>query len=188
MILEVQVTIFVLQLLLLTAVIWFLVRCLSRLWSGKFDAPFVPTSQRYHRTIASALDINSSDTVYELGSGDGRFLLFCARFCPEAKYIGIERNLVLHTLAATRKLLAGNPANVVLIRDNFFRADVSKATKIYAYLLPSVMRELYPGVSTRFHGRFASRAFAFPIEAKKTVRLSERPGMHGEHLLHVYDF
>jgi 16S rRNA A1518/A1519 N6-dimethyltransferase RsmA/KsgA/DIM1 with predicted DNA glycosylase/AP lyase activity len=152
-------------------------------------APFVPTPLHYAGLVAASLELSSGDVVYELGSGDGAFMLALAALVPEATFIGIERNPFLYAAALVRKRFAGDPDNVEFRRGNFFNADLSEANKAYAYLLDTVMYELQPKFEKEFKGRLASRAFPFPHkELSNVVALTERIGMHGQHLLFVYDF
>jgi len=51
------------------------------------------------------------------------------------------------------------------------------------------MFQLQPKFEKEFKGRVASRAFPIPRkELSNVVALTERIGMHGQHLLFVYDF
>src|ERR1700685_2741180 len=132
------------QLCLLLWVAVFLIRFFIWGISGSMDAPFVPTPRRYAIELNRALMYSPHDVVYELGSGDGRLLLVCAMFQSEAKFIGIERNPILHVTALVRKRFSGNPSNVEFRWQNFFDADLRDATKIYAYLLDNTMARLEP--------------------------------------------
>ncbi|HTR18661.1 MAG TPA: class I SAM-dependent methyltransferase [Candidatus Paceibacterota bacterium] len=184
-----EVVLLVVQLLLLAAIAVFLVRILVWVISGHLDVPFVPTPPRYASTVALALEVWPGDVVYELGSGDGRFVLACASLSPRSRFVGIERNPLLHAAALFRRYRAGNPGNVEFRRGNFFRTDFSEANKVYAYLLDSVMYRLQPKFEREFKGRVASRAFPFARkELSNVIALTETVGAHGQHLLFVYDF
>lgn len=177
------------QLGLLVAVAIFLFRLIVWIISGNLDAPFVPTPARYAELVAVVLEFSPGDVVYELGSGDGAFMLACAKVAPETRFVGIERNPFLHMLALARKYFAGNPRNAEFRRGNFFKANFSEATKVYAYLLDTVMFQLRPKFEKEFKGRLASRAFPIPgRELSNVIALTERIGAHGQHLLFVYDF
>ncbi|MDR3571954.1 MAG: methyltransferase domain-containing protein [Candidatus Pacebacteria bacterium] len=165
---------------------WLLFRWLA---FGIVDAPFVPTPARYSKLVLETLDIRSGDVVYELGSGDGKFMLSCALLQPEAKFMGVERNPFLHALALARKRFGGNPANVEFRRGDFFATDLAQASKIYTYLLDSMMLRLKPKFEQEFKGRLASRAFSIPQkEPSNVITLTHKIGAHGQHLLFVYDF
>jgi len=171
------IIVFLLQLLLLGALSFFIVRALVQIVSDRTDVPFVRT-----------LDIRPGETVCELGSGDGGFLLWCASMYPSSEFMGIERNPLLHYYASWRRRRAGLK-NLSFVRGNLFDTDLSCAQKMYAYLLNPVMDRLLPKFQREFHGRLASRAFRFKAKQPvSTIELSLKKGWHGEHLLHIYDF
>ncbi len=176
------------QLSLLVAILTFLYQEIARQYSDATDVPFVRTPAEAFPLIKEALDIRPGDIVYELGSGDGHFLMYCASQVPQARYVGIENNPLLVLIAWMRNYVAAH-TNVQFIRADLLMADLSHVTKIYGYLVPSVMNKLAPKLESTFRGRFASRAFIF--ENKKPtneVVLSAQKGRHGEHMLYVYDF
>ena len=177
------------QLIFLFGVLLYLARITANLVSDFFDVPFVATPRRVLSIIFDELKIVPGDVVYELGSGDGRFLLYAASREPEAQYIGIERNPMLLALSRIRQRLHGNLRNVTFQKGNFFATDLTRASKVYAYLLNSVMNRLYPTLLRDFHGRFASRAFRFQQKnPMRVVSLGQRPASHGQHELAIYDF
>lgn len=167
--------------LLLPMLAWYL--------SGILDVPFVPTPESAFGKIVEALDIRESDAVYELGSGDGRLLIHCAKRFPAARFVGIERNPFLCWYAKLRARLAGAPANLRFVRGDFFKTDFSQATKIYAYLLNPVMDGLLPKFAREFKGTLVSRAFVFKQkQAREIIKLAEDPGPHNQNRVYVYDF
>jgi predicted RNA methylase len=179
----------IVELGLLTAAVFFFLRAIQWFMFGRVDAPFVPTPQKYAGIVVEALDVRDNDTVYELGSGDGRFILACAKLSPRSKYVGIEYNPLLHVIALIRKRVTSGAHNVEFRRGNFFDTDFSEADKLYAYLLTTVMRELEPKFGREFKGRVASRAFTLANkEPSSVIQLSDRAGAHGQHNLYVYDF
>jgi len=188
-VLALEVLLLAVQIALFAAVAAFLLRVLVWAISGQLDAPFVPTPTRYAKTVVETLELSPSDVVYEIGSGDGRFVLACARLAPDTKFVGIERNPFLHIIARFKKYRGGNPRNMEFRRGDFFKADFSQATKMYAYLLDSAMYQLQPKFEREFKGRVASRAFPFVRkELSNVIELSGTIGAHGQHLLFVYDF
>ena len=176
--------------LLLFAQITLLILLIAWNLSSFFEVPFVPTPRYAFPAIAEALDIRDGEVVYELGSGDGRFVLWCARRFPSARFIGVERNALLVLSSRCRALLAGSPRNLSFRRESFFSTDLSSADKIYAYLLHPVMDALLPKLEQELsQARFVSRAFVFtgrPI--RSTINLQPLPGPHGRNRLYVYTF
>ncbi|MDO8514263.1 MAG: class I SAM-dependent methyltransferase [bacterium] len=180
------IAIFVSQCALLGASLAFCVKYTTLALSYGYNAPYVPTHPEYFEKIAGALEIKVDDIVYDLGCGDGRLILFCARREPHAQFIGIERNRLLVAYARTRKLMTGNPSNVSFRCKDFFDVNFSEATCIYSYLLPQTVNALFSrrnltGV------RLISRAFPlYNRTPTEVIRLSQKDGSHGEHLLYAY--
>ena len=152
--------------------------------------PYVRTYAHSYAPIAAALHIEPGDVVYELGSGDGGFSLYLSHSFPNARFVGIERNPILYVLAHIRRFLQGSPKNVSFKREDFFIADFTSATKIYAYLLPQIMDKLLPKCERELHrARLVSRAFQFSKKTpRETVRISKRNGLYDQQMLYVYEF
>ncbi len=188
MALELQITILVLQLFLLVGVGFALLRAAVQILSDQTDVPFVRTPHTLFPAIAQTLAIEPGAMLYELGSGDGGFLRWCAARYSHARFIGIERNPLLVRYAIWRAKRAGL-TNVEFRKADIFATDFRDVTKIYAYLLNPVMDRLLPKLTTEFHGRLASRAFVFKDkQSTATIELSKKKGHHGEHLLYLYEF
>lgn len=175
------------QIALLLALVGFLIRFLILIISRGYDVPFVRTPRKYYPVIERALQIRSGDVVYDLGSGEGKFVLYLAKKHPDVQFVGIERNRLLFTQARLRRWWAGTPSNATFRRENFYTTDFNDATRVYAYLLSKVMTKLFaertqPGL------RIVSRAFRIKgREPLETIELTTRKGWHGEHELHVYE-
>ena len=105
-------------------------------------------------------NVTASDVVYDLGSGDGRIVIAAAqKFGARGVGIELDRQLVNEANKKARK--AGVADKVTFLSVDLFKADISEATVVTLYLLPSInlrlqpklMRELKPGtriVSHRF--------------------------------------
>ena len=175
------------QIALLLALAVFIFEHAGYVFSGFLDVPYVPTRRRYYPLIIEALQIRDGDVVYDLGCGNGRFLLACARAFPRTRFVGIERNYMLYLQTQFWRRRAGNPVNIFFRRENFYRTDLSDATRVYAYLLSSVMEKLF---ATRDQKglRIVSRAFFIKGRTPLcTITLTEKVGNHGQHQLHVYE-
>jgi len=68
------------------------------------EAPYVPTPIALVDTMLSLAAVGPADTVYDLGSGDGRIVIQAAKRFG-ARAVGIERDaaLVAHSQAAARQ-------------------------------------------------------------------------------------
>jgi hypothetical protein len=124
------------------------------------DVHFVPTPTAVVDAMLKLANVTASDVVYDLGSGDGRIVIAAAqKFGARGVGIELDRQLVNEANKKARK--AGVAEKVTFLSVDLFKADISEATVVTWYLLPSInlrlqpklMRELKPGtrmVSHRF--------------------------------------
>lgn len=90
-------------------------------------------------------EVGPADTVYDLGSGDGRIVLAAARdFGARAVGIEIDAELVARSRAHARE--AGLAERVEIRHGDLFRAELGEATVVALYLLPTVNRRLRPAL------------------------------------------
>ncbi|MCX6793740.1 MAG: hypothetical protein NTY06_01405 [Candidatus Gottesmanbacteria bacterium] len=131
-------------------VIFFFYMCIASLTG----APFVPTKNAPADAMIRLADIHKGDTVYDLGSGNGKLLLMAAQ--KGARAIGYEINPILVLFSIVR----GTKTHW----KNFWNADIHDADVIFVYLLPWKMerlagklkKELKPGTT------IVSNSFIFP--------------------------
>ena len=102
--------------------------------------PFLPTQNVMIAKAVENIRLDRRDVVYELGCGRAKFLRNLAHRFPEAEYVGIEYSFLPYSLAYLQILISRLP--VRLIKDNFFKIDLARATVLYFYLLPETMRRL----------------------------------------------
>jgi len=149
---------------LYTVIIIILVSVLTFIaWSQIFGAPWIPTSYKTVRKMLEIAKVKPGETVYDLGSGDGRIIVEAARFFG-AKAFGIEIDPLryLWTKMKISVLKLQGKAQVTL--GNFFYKDLSKANIVIVYLLQDTnnrlikkfIKELRPGT------RIVSNTFIFP--------------------------
>jgi len=179
-----EITILIVQVLvILAAVPWILSR-LARRISAYTDAPLIVTQYKTLGMIFEALAIQPGDVVYELGCGDGRFLFYCAKRCPEAHYVGIESNFLLVWYIRAKKFCL-RAHNVSVRQSDIAEEDFSQATKIYFYLLPEFIQK----ISDKFpHARTVSRAYPIPgRNPVSTLAPSKDPGTWNEQRWYLYE-
>lgn len=97
-----------------------------------------------HRVIKAALDlakIKEGETIYDLGSGDGRVLLDAVK-AYNCKGVGYELIFPFFLLSKIKVLLSGNNNKIKLYFKNFYKEDLSQADVIFCYLIPHGMKKL----------------------------------------------
>ncbi len=181
-----QLILIVLQLVILFLAIGYILWSVTRRISGYSDVPLVSTPRKMLPQIADALQIASTSVVYDLGCGDGRFLFYCAQRFPNARFIGIEKNLLLILYLNMKRRITG-VNNVSFRHENIFETDFSDATHIYAFLLPHLIDRLFSSTKEISGARLASRAY--PITNRipeQVVELAKETGTWNENRLYVY--
>ena len=106
-----------------------------------WGAGYSPTSRRQLEAAASLLQLKEGDTVYDLGSGFGRALIFFAKEC-RASAIGFEIDPLRRLITLWNTKRQGVSAKVNVLRQNLLDADLSEADKVFFFLSPLIMRRL----------------------------------------------
>jgi len=130
-----------------------------------FGAPYLPTMRRQTETALDMLDLKKGQTLLELGSGDGRFLLAAAR--RGIKSVGYELNplLVIWTL-----LISWRYRKLVSVKwGNYWSVQWPPADGMYVFLLQKYMNKLDKKVMqyVKENGKCNLVSFAFTIPGKK---------------------
>lgn len=103
-------------------------------WSHIKGAPWVPTRMKKVRQMLSLADIQPDEVLYDLGCGDGRFIVTAARRF-DAKAVGIEINLLLYLWCQFLITILGLRKKIKIAYGNFFKHDLSNADVVICYLL-----------------------------------------------------
>ena len=124
------------------------------------DVIYVPTPQPVVEAMLQVANVTKSDVVYDLGSGDGRIPVTAAlKYGAHAVGIDIDPERIAEANENVAKNKVGNLVKIV--QGDLFEQDLSPATVVTLYLLPSLnvklmpklMKELKPGT------RIVSHAF-----------------------------
>ena len=106
-------------------------------------APYVPTPMLVLDRMLEIANVNATDVVYDLGSGDGRIVLRAAqRFGAQSVGIEIERTLVQESKDKAQEMKLEGLAK--FYQGDVFVADLSPATVVTIYLLPEMLKDLRP--------------------------------------------
>jgi hypothetical protein len=115
---------------------------LSAVWPP--DSPWSPWWKTYTKTglvVIKLGKITKKDKVYELGSGDGEFLLLVSKKIG-AECVGIEIDPLRYVIASVRNKLSGG--KVTFKRKTFYDENLKSADVIYVYLIPRVLKKILP--------------------------------------------
>ena len=126
--------------------------------AGK-DVIWVPTPEDLVDRMLRMAQTTASDVVYDLGSGDGRTVIAAAKKFG-ANAFGIEYNPDMVTLSQRNAQREGVAGKTNFVKADLFETDLSKATVITMYLLPSINARLKPKILDLKPGtRVVSHAF-----------------------------
>lgn len=122
------------------------------------DVPFVPTPEEVAAEMLRLANVKESDVVYDLGCGDGRIVITAAKQYG-ARGIGVDIDPQRIADSKANATKAGVADRVQFVNRSLFEMDMSDATVVTLYLLPSVnvklrpklLRELRPGTRVVSH-------------------------------------
>jgi uncharacterized protein (TIGR03000 family) len=107
------------------------------------DVVFVPTPMGAVEKMLEMAEVKKTDIVYDLGCGDGRIPVTAAKkYGCKAWGFDIDPQRIKESLANVKKNKVENL--VTIEQKDIFTLDLSKATVITLYLLPSLNVKLIP--------------------------------------------
>jgi precorrin-6B methylase 2 len=108
------------------------------------DVVFVPTPQEVVEAMLKVARVGKGDVLYDLGSGDGRIPITAAQKYRIARGIGIDINPERIKEANENLSKARVGDRVRFVNADLFETDLSDATVITLYLLPTLNLKLLP--------------------------------------------
>jgi len=117
------------------------------------DVPFLVTPPEIVEQMLRLARVGPADTVYDLGSGDGRLVIAAVRDFRARAAIGIEIDPALVAQSREHARRTGVGDRVTFLQQDFFRADLGPASVVTLYLTrevnlrlrPKLLAELRPG-------------------------------------------
>lgn len=109
----------------------------------RLDVPYVPTPPEVVSKMLDLARVGKSDTVYDLGCGDGRIVVTAASKYG-ARGTGIDINPQRIEEAKANARAAGVEDRVDFRVGNLFETNLSPATVVTLYLLPDINLKLRP--------------------------------------------
>ena len=150
-------------------------------------APYIPTPQILVEKMLEAGHVKPGDTVYDLGSGDGRIVITAAQKFG-AKAVGVEIRPDLCRIATERIKSLGLEDRVSMVQGNALRIDLSPADVVTMYLLTSSNERLKPNLEKYLKPGARIVSNEFPIKGWKPVEtLRVKSGSSMEHTIYVYE-
>ena len=140
------------------------------------DVIFVPTKMEVVELMLNLAEVDSTDVVYDLGSGDGRIVITAASQ-RGARGLGIDIDPARIRESLFNADTAGVADKVEFRRADLFRADLRPATAVMLYLLPHLNVRLRPKLYSELPPGTPVVSNTFDMgtwEADSTVVMGER--------------
>lgn len=138
------------------------------------DVPYVPTPQDVVDRMLQLAKVNKNDILFDLGCGDGRIVVTAAK-AHGARCTGIDIDPERIAEAKENAKKAGVTDKVTFRVANLFDTDLSSASVVTLYLLPTINTKLRPQLwkQLKVGSRVVSHAFdmgpEWPPEKTETV-------------------
>lgn len=148
--------------------------------------PFVPTPPEVVEKMLTMAQVDKLDTVYDLGSGDGRIVITAAQKFG-ARAVGVELDDELFKKSTERIAELGLEKRAKILKMNFFEVDLRPATVLTLYLLTSVNERLRPKMEKELRpgARVVSHDFQVPgWEPEKVETVNSENGI--SHTVYFY--
>lgn len=131
---------------------------LGRTTEGVPDVHYVPTPQYVVSEMLELAGTTKDDVIYDLGCGDGRFVITAAKRYG-ARGVGVDLDGELLRISRENARKAGVERLVDFLKQDLFETDIKKATIVALYLLPELnlslrprlLKELRPGTRVLSH-------------------------------------
>jgi protein-L-isoaspartate O-methyltransferase len=148
-------------------------------------APYVVSPQQIVDRMLELANLRAGETLYDLGSGDGRILITAvSRFKAKAVGVEISDELVKSSSDRIRRLGMENDARV--LHEDMRNVDLSPADVVTMYLATDANEELRPLLERylRPGARVVTHDYAVPGWKAKVV--DKDPDAHG-HTIYLYE-
>ena len=141
------------------------------------DVVWVPTPEALVEKMLDMARVTPGDYVIDLGSGDGRNVIAAA--LRGAHALGVEYDEALVALSRSKADAAGVAARARFVQGDMYEADISKASVLALFLLPSNLLQLRPKfLDLRPGSRIVANTFSIqdwtPEETVMLERSEER--------------
>src|SRR4026209_453605 len=140
------------------------------------DVVFVATPQEVVDAMLKLAKVTKNDVIYDLGSGDGRIPITAARTYG-ARGVGIDIDPQRIKEATENLKTSGMGDKVRFLNQDLFTTNISEATVVTLYLLPSLNLKVLPKLNSELKPgtRVVSHAFDMgDIKPQQTQNVNGR--------------
>jgi cyclopropane fatty-acyl-phospholipid synthase-like methyltransferase len=148
-------------------------------------APYVPSPQNVVEQMLLVSGVKPGETLYDLGSGDGRIVIAAAQKFG-ANAVGVEISERLVRTANEHIKQAGLEAQAKIIQKHLLEVDLSNADVVTLYLLTSSNDQLKPNLEKYLKPGARVVSHDFQIRGWKPTRVERVMAYNREHTIYVY--
>ncbi len=151
-------------------------------------APFVPSPEMVVEKMLQLANVKSTDTVYDLGCGDGRIVIMAAQKFG-ANAVGVELDDELYKKTSERIKDLKLQDKVKIVHGDLMKVDLSPATVVTLYLLTSANEKLKPNLEKYLKKgtRVVCHDFKIPgWSPEKTESVGGEENSFRSHTLYLY--
>lgn len=154
-----------------------------------FIAPYVASPLPVVRQMLLLAELKMGETLYDLGSGDGRAVIMAAKDFG-AKGVGVElrEDLVKRTLNTVSELDLEN--RVKIIQSDIFEVNLDQADVIFLYLTTSANEKIRPKLETELREGARIVSHDYEVLGWKPLKIDnfcENPRLgYPSHTIYVY--
>ena len=152
-------------------------------------APFVASPMPVVRKMLEYAELKPGETLYDLGSGDGRAVIMAAKDFG-AKSVGVElrEDLVKRALSNIHEL--GIETKAQILQNDIFKVDLSQADVVFLYLTTSANEKIKPKMEAELKPGARIVSHDYEILGWKPSRIDnfcENPRLgYPSHTLYIY--
>lgn len=149
-------------------------------------APYIPSPQVVVEKMLDAAHLRSGETLYDLGSGDGRVVIMAAqKFGARAVGVELSHELCERTMAQIKAL--GLEQQVSILRANLMKVDLTPADVVTIYLLTSSNERLKPNLEKYLKPGARVVSHDFKIRGWTPARVEQVQAHNRVHTIYVYE-
>jgi len=154
-----------------------------------FIAPFVASPTPVVRQMLILAELKPGETLFDLGSGDGRAVIMAAKDFG-ARSVGVElrEDLVKRALSNIHEL--GLETKAHILQNDIFKVDLSEADVVFLYLTTSANEKVKPKLETELKPGVRIVSHDYEVLGWKPSKIDnfcENPRLgYPSHTLYVY--
>jgi hypothetical protein len=179
LILVIAISFLILAIFTLLAVIFFLIQLLI------LKAPYVRTPTKVIEKIIAEVKIKPEHIVYDLGCGDGSFLIEVEKHFG-ARTIGFELSPIAYYRA--KQKIKQEQAKTKPYFKSFFKQNISDANVVFCFLVPRIMEKVGAYLDSQLKKGTQVISYAFPIPQWRPSKIVDTlPNSNKASKIYIYN-